>query len=302
MYKHPAFVFLISLFLSACAGEDNSPDSGPYGTWRYIDSTSGSFLYISENYEELYTHHESHNCYTSTRKNFSSIDSNRFILESDSGFFDWSIQGDKLTLNYGDGLSSTLIKSTDNPDLAAICPDSIDLSVINVAIGFQKLPEAIYAGHYLNLFLRFDLNGNNAHDNGDISFVFLKFSDDETTPIGSLSANSREFIAQESEHRSTYFYLTRTQYSIENNAITFQIRKSEHEAFLNITAEANIHVKVLADDQNSVTQADYFPDYDTYTPSGTDLSNMLDNSDDVYSPTSEPILFDIEEVSLEFID
>ncbi len=319
MYKHPVFILFVLIFVSSCGSESgnnnssdnqNESDTTPrieelYGTWRYIDDNSRSFLYIEETYEEYYDHKASHDCYIANRNEFSNVDNFRLSYQSHvegTASLGWHILEDKLVLTNSDGTSSTLTRTTDNPRLVAICPDSIELSVVNISIGFQELPESIPAGRYLNLYLQFDLNGNGIHDNSDISFVFLKFSSDDTTPISSLNAYSRKFITQESEHRSTSYYLAKTDYSIDNNDIVFQIKKSDHEAFLDITAEASIHVKVYTNDQNDVTQADYFPDYDTYTPAGTDLSNMFDNSDDVYSPTSEPIHFDIEEISIEFID
>ena len=101
-------------------------------------------------------------------------------------FIDWVIQGDKLTFDSSDDISSNLTRSTDNPESILLCSDSTDQGLINTSINFQALPQALHFEEYYNLHLLFDLNENDIEDTGDISFLFHKSRDSDTTNISSL--------------------------------------------------------------------------------------------------------------------
>ena len=109
------------------------------------------------------------------------------------------------------------------------------------------------------------------------------------------------FLSRSNEYNINISYLSEIQYTIENNSFYFQIKKSDHLAFSDITAGASIQVVAHYGDNNEIYQTDYYPSYNDFTPPGTDLTNMLDNLDDTYgiSPNS---FVDIEEISIQFIE
>ncbi|MFY0639749.1 MAG: hypothetical protein JXR16_01800 [Bermanella sp.] len=302
-------IFLV-FSLSACISDSNTKEDSQspeelHGSWRLDSETSESYINITKDNLVFFNHHKAHHCHTKIQHNFITENDNRITIESNDGasnVFSWSIQGSKLSFRDSNGVNSYLTRSFDNPELAVSCPNTVDQGIIDISISFQKLPASIPSEHYFNLYLIFDLNGNNVKDKGDITFLFIKFRDDDTTDINNLRAYSRIFIEKVSDHIDNEIYLADTDYSIENNTITFQVKKSDRTEFSGIDTNARIYLSTTYSDQSNTYLSDYYPSYNEFTPHGIDASNLLDNSDDVYRPMPESITMDLKAISIQFID
>ena len=192
-------------------------------------------------------------------------------------------------------------------------PDNLVEGDIYVSINFQQFPDTILVNHALTdnlhtefyVFIEFDVNGNGIEDEGDISFelIHVKSNDDEPKKINTNELEAYSSIVTEviSETSISTTELTKLSYSVENNNVAFSINKSSHDALLNLTSSTRVKISASYIDANDEFQWDSFPE-NGYTPEGIDLTNMLDNSDDVYSTSSEPIIVDIQEISIQFIE
>lgn len=91
-------------------------------------------------------------------------------------------------------------------------------------------------------------------------------------------------------------------YTVKNNTLIIQFSSSTHVAFSAITSSMNIKISAGYLDKVGEFQYDQFPDSKDFTPEGTDLSHMLDNTDDANSTFSESVNIDIQEISIQFIE
>lgn len=308
MIKWLALFLVFSL--SACMSDSNTKDDSRshedlYGYWRFDSKISESYINITKDNLMFFNHHKAHYCHTKLQYNFITENSNSITLESNDGVssvFTWSIQGSKLSLRDSNGVDTFLTRSFDNSELTVSCPDTVDQGIIDISISFQTLPKSIPSEHYFKLSLIFDLNENNVKDKGDITFLFIKFHDDDTSDINNLRAYSRIFIEKVSDHIDSELYLADINYSIEDNTIHFQVKRSDHSEFSAIDANSRIYVSTTYSDQTNTYLSDYYPSYNEFTPHGIDVSNLFDNSDDVYRPIPESITMDLENISIKFSD
>lgn len=300
------------LLLSACVSDSSNKDESQnheklYGSWRFDNKTTESFIHITKDNLNFFNYHKANYCHTTLQNHSVIINDNNISIESDKGqsnFFTWSIQGNNLILRDSDGVTNYLTRSFDNPESVVNCLDTVDQGIIDISISFQELPESIPSEDYFSINLIFDLNGNKVEDKKDISVTFIKFEDDETTNINDIRAHSRMLIEKVNQHFHRVSHLSNIDYSLKNNTINFQIKKSDHLEFSRINASSRIQVASTYGDGDggNAYGADFYPDYNEFTPQGMDLSNLLDNSDDVYRPTPETIRLDIQEISIRFID
>ena len=318
MFKRFLFVLCFSLFLSACV-LDESKDSGVSqdlkGVWEQ-DPLGLSLLSINnDNFTHLY-YVTTYKCYSPYSTKILSSNHKIITLEGfNSGTYDesWAVKGDELILTNKHG-TKTFLKSNSTESEIELCSSEIALKTTHISIKFKNLPDLIQVNHPLTeenqvefwLDIHLDLNTNNILDNGDIHFYLHHSKDAEAIPE---SINSEHFFANsnlveliDDTQVTREAALTAHKYSVENNVLTIQFPTSEHIAYSAITPKMNLKIYALYLDKNGNSQYDQFPDSGSVTPSGTDLSNMFDNSDDTHGTSSEPIIIDLEEISIQFIE
>jgi len=192
-------------------------------------------------------------------------------------------------------------------------PDNLVEGDIYVSVNFQHFPDTILVNHpstdnlhtEFYLFIEFDVNDNGIEDKGDISFelIHVKRNNDEPKNISTNELETYASIITEvvNETHINSAGLSKISSRVGNNNIAFTTNKSNHTALLNLTSSTRVKVTAYYAESNHDFQWDSFPE-SGYTPQGIDLTNMLDNSDDVYTSSSEPIIVDIQEVSIQFIE
>lgn len=318
MFKRFSFLLCISLILSACVF-DKSKNTGVNkelkGLWEQDPS---GFTLLSINNDRFMTLYyvDTYKCYSPYNIIILSSSDKTITLEGyNSGTFDenWEVKGDELTLKNEQG-SRTFSKSSSTESEIELCSNEIALKTTHISIKFKNLPDFIQVNHpsteeddiELWFDIHLDLNSNNTLDNGDIKLYLHHTKEAGAAPE---LKNSEHFFAIsvlvepiDGGQDTRWAPLTAHRYAIDNNTLTLQFPVSAHTAFAAINPNMSLKVYINYLDQSGKDQYDQFPDTGRVTPSGTDLSNMLDNSDDVYSTSSEPIIVDIQGISIQFIE
>ncbi len=319
MFKRLAF---LSFLLSGCILEkDNRSGVNDElkGVWStgdsinsllHINDDSFAYLYYVNTYE-CYSQYSSKILYANnssvTRKSYSNKN-----YESD-----WKVTGSQLTLT-NELNSRTYSKSDITIDAIDLCSSYVSNKTAYISIKFKKLPELMPLNHVatasdeeisyieFDIGITLDLNSNDLSDNGDIEFYLHHTKEKDDTPQLIRSDN---FFAHSSllEPYNEETWLTLTplvihNYTVENNTLTLQFPVSEHVAFTAITSSMNIKISAGYLDKTGGFQYDQFPDSGGFTPEGTDLSHMLDNTDDANSTFTESISVDIQEVRVVFVE
>jgi hypothetical protein len=322
MFKRLAFLLLFLVLISGCILDKND-SSGVNdelkGIWNtgdainsllHINNDSFTFLYYVNTYE-CYSQYSSNILYSNNSIITRNGHSNKIYEDS------WKVIDSQLTLTDDRG-SRTFSKSDLTINTIDLCSNSFNNKTTYLSIKFEKLPEVMSLNHEatasdeeisyteFNISISLDLNSNRISDHGDIEFYLHHSKDNGDTP---QLIRSDDFFGHSSllEPSNDETWLTLTplvvhNYTVENNTLVIQFSNSEHAAFSAITSSMNIKISAGYLDKTGRSQYDQFPDSGDFTPIGTDLSHMLDNTDDANSTFSESISVDIQEISIQFAE
>lgn len=322
MFKRFSFLLLFPVLISGCILDKNNSSrvndelKGIWSTGDAINSlvhiTDDSFttLYYVNTYE-CYSQYSSKILYSNNSIITRNGHSNKIYEDS------WKIVDSQLTLTDERG-SRTFSKSDLTINTINLCSSYISNKTTYISIKFKNLPELMPLNHeatesddeisYIefDVGISLDLNSNGSHDNGDIDFYLHHTKEKGDTPQLIRSDN---FFAHSSllEPYNEETWLTLTplvvhNYTVKNNTLIIQFSSSEHVAFSAITSNMNIKISAGYLDKTGRFQYDQFPDSGDFTPVGTDLSHMLDNTDDANSTFSESTSIDIQEISIQFAE
>ncbi len=316
MFKQ--LVLLLTISLSGCLLDMESKsgiNKQLKGMWS-LDTTQATLLHIND---ESFTHYyyvSTYDCYSQYSSKILNTNSNKISLTGNSNStydISWIISDSKLSLI--SKINTTIYTKPEiSLDTIKLCSESISSKTVSVSIKFKHLPNIIQVNHqstpkYQIEFLfdiYFDLNANGIIDHGDILFFLHHKKENGDTPE---TINTESFFASSSlvesdngELEARHTPLTVHKYTVKNNIFSFQFATSKHIAFSAITPNTNLKIYTQYIDKKGEAQYDFFPDSGELTPSGTDLTNILDNADDAYGTSSEPVIVDIEEISIQFIE
>lgn len=321
MFCRFLFVLFSSFTLIGCdleGSQNNQSLEDLYGSWKFQHHTGNSFVYFSETGQTYYDHLESHDCYTTRYYEFQHASNSRLTFRPYNGeetFLDWSMENGVLTFKSSDGITSTFVRSDLHPNATSSCANPDDSGVIHFSINFQSIPQLLALNHTttedrhseFQIYVDFDQNQNGVDDAGDISISITHHKSTGSTPqfidLNNFNSVVLITVAKEDSYRESAF-ISKFDYTANQNQFTFQIQKSTHIALSQLTNSSSIRVSTFYKDSSGTNQFDHFPGLNLFTPMGTDLTNMVDNLDDVsiYDGEAESINIDIATISIQFVD